>query len=759
MIPNPQPLSHRLANAVPAVHCHRSPDALLRSPQTARRCSPLQSLVAITVLTLAVPFPAMAMRLPQWFSVTTASTLATQSQAKPSAKPARPPASSATSAQTIATRKAQGNTPRQRSDGKICAALPNRQLSYPGKAAVKSVPSKQSGKLDQATAPSNPVQLVSVALPSPSGAAPTATPQPTATLPTATVGSDRPLPLNWITGFETISHLSTTLAAKIQPTGGTCAAANPYCQAMQTVAKHGFTDVVEDMGAVLLAQAMADPSPAINPRAASARVPVVMYHDILPKKKVFFDVTPEELEQHFQLIKKQGLTPISMDELVAHLKTGIPLPEKPILLTFDDGYVGHYTHVFPLLKKYNYPAVFSVFPAKVDGKVVGRSTLTWPQLQEMVASPLVTIASHSVTHFSNLTQLPDDKLKWEITESKRVLEAKLGIPIRYFTYPEGHYDQRVANLVDAAGYDAALTMSNTDEKFAGQSESVLAIARFGQSRLADVIADAWGGPPLPRWLPGFDFSTPIQQTKVTFDKIPLILLSGGRPVTIHADSRYQVPEILKGTNAVAGVDGGFFSLEFLDSNVMVGPVLSHNHATFIPGGSKDVQRIARRPLVLISANSVAFIPFDPNRHNTLAGVQASHPGVTDAFVAAAWLVKQGKPQPRASFGNLFDFDAERHRAFWGINQSGQPVVGVSTEPVDSITLGELLLKAGLRDAVMLDSGASTSLAFEGQSLVGYTPRPVPHVVALLPPNAPCLLIEPKLAQAAEGKVAQKGTVE
>ncbi|HEY9828776.1 MAG TPA: hypothetical protein V6D19_25435 [Stenomitos sp.] len=87
-----------------------------------------------------------------------------------------------------------------------------------------------------------------------------------------------------------------------------------------------------------------------------------------------------------------------------------------------------------------------------------------------------------------------------------------------------------------------------------------------------------------------------------------------------------------------------------------------------------------------------------------------------------------------AFGSLFDFNAARHRAFWGINQAGQPQIGVSTEPIGSVDLGKAITKAGFRDAVMLDSGASTSLAFRGESLVGYTPHTVPHVVALVPPR-------------------------
>lgn len=496
----------------------------------------------------------------------------------------------------------------------------------------------------------------------------------------------------------------------------------------------GIDMLIQNFGSQMMAYLTPSPWPDISERARLAKVPVMMYHDILPKKQVFFDVTAEEFEQHLRLIQDKGLTPISFEQLITHLRTGLPLPEKPILLTFDDGYGGHYEYVYPLLKKYGYPGVFSIYTSNI-GQNTGRSHVNWEQLKQMASDPLVTIASHSVTHPNDLREFPDDKLQMEVVESKRILETNLGIPIRYFTYPVGKYDARVARWVHAAGYQAALTMDDLDERFAGQSENLLAIGRIGQSRLEDAIAQAWGGPKLPTWGGGFNFTASVELTKTTIDDTPLILISGGRPITIHANSRYQVPEILAGTEAVAAVDGGFFSLKFLDSNVMIGPVLSQVGNTFVPGNKSENPKLAGRPLVLINPQAAKFIPFDPLKHNTLEGVQAEMPTVTDAFVAAAWLVKDSQPQSPSTFGKLFDFDAARHRAFWGINQAGQPSVGVSTEPVGSVSLGVKLAKAGLRDAVMLDSGASTSLAYKGESLVGYTPRPVPHVVALIPPQS------------------------
>jgi hypothetical protein len=251
--------------------------------------------------------------------------------------------------------------------------------------------------------------------------------------------------------------------------------------------------------------------------------------------------------------------------------------------------------------------------------------------------------------------------------------------------------------------------------------------------LEDIISQAYGGPPLPTGDTPFNFSTPITQQIVTFDETELVLISGGQPKTIHADSRYQVPEILQGTEAIAAVDGGFFSLKYLDSNTMIGPVMGRNTGSFLPGNTSENRLLVGRPLVLLSETAVRFVPFDPDQHSTLEGVQAVMPGVTDVFVAAAWLVRDGVGRSPADFGTLFDYDANRHRAFWGINHAGQPVIGVTRSRIDSVSLGRMLAQAGMYEAVMLDSGASTSLAYEGESLVYYTPRPVPHVVALYPP--------------------------
>ena len=503
----------------------------------------------------------------------------------------------------------------------------------------------------------------------------------------------------------------------------------------------------------LMASFTPAPFPQISDRAKAAKIPIIMYHDITAVKDVDWDVTPEELEKHFQTLQEGGYTPITMDRMVNHLRTGAQLPEKPVLLTFDDNYIGQYKYAFPLLQKYSYPAVWSVH-TKFVGTAGKKPKATWDQLREMQKSGLITVASHTVNHL-NMKNLSNAEIEREVLESKKVLEKELGIAIDYFTYPEGDFTERAKDKVKEVGYKAALSMSldPRQERSANESEDLLTIMRFGQSRFSDAIEQASSGASanqfslLPTISSGvINFTTPVQKRKVTVDGLDLTLVSGGRAVTTHADKRAQVVEILAMTpRAIAAVDGGFFSLERIDGNTMIGPVMSQfssNAGIFNTGNKGENPLLNGRPLVLISPTNIKFVPFNAAKHVSLESVRAELADVTDAFVGAGWLVRDGKPQSAESFGKLYGFDASRDRAFWGIDRAGRPVIGVTMEMIDSVGLGKILVKAGLQEAVMLDSGASAALAYRGKSVMAYEPRPVPHIVALLPPD-------PAPAQAAE----------
>jgi len=505
---------------------------------------------------------------------------------------------------------------------------------------------------------------------------------------------------------------------------------------------------------ILKEDAATAPFPELNVNARLAKVPVIRYNNVLPEPEGLFDVTPEELATDFETIQEAGMTPISIDLLIKHLRTGIPLPDKPIVLSFDNGYSGHYKYVYPLLKQYSYPAIFSIYIDKIQGKTA-RSGVTWGQLKEMTLDPLVTIACSSRSHPSDLTVLSDSQLEEEILNSKKILEKELGQPVRYFTYPTDKIDEKVKDLVIKGGYEAALAINDLKEAFAGQSPDILEIARFEQSRLKEVIPLAWGGIPLPKKDETFNFQSIPRKEVYLINNKTIIMAIGGKPVTIHAPTRSSVAKIIEDTDAVAAVDGTFFSLKYLNSNEMIGPVLSQNEQRFIPGNNWDIEKITGRPLALIGAKWVKFIPFDPDKHNTYEGVSAESPDgspVTDAFVAGAWLVKDSLPQSAETFmaTHLLAFEVERHRAFWGINQAGGPVIGVTKQNVDSVSLGKMLAKLGLRDVIMVDSGDSADLVYLGKTQISYKTRPVPHVIALYPPvqddNSDSLLQFPCLTE-------------
>ena len=238
------------------------------------------------------------------------------------------------------------------------------------------------------------------------------------------------------------------------------------------------------------------PFPKLHHHALQARVPIMMYHDILPAKKVAYDLTPNELRQHFERLKSNQMTPISLAQLMAHLRTGSPLPKKSILLTFDDGYGGHYQYAYPLLKEYGYPAVFSIHTSSV-GVNAGRTHVSWQELRTMANDPLVTIASHSKTH-PVLTKLSHQQLVQEVADSKKILESRLGRSVQYFTYPYGLYDARVKRAVAHANYLGAIAYAVPTERFANQSPDLLSLARFEKSELEKVMPQAWSGPPAPQ---------------------------------------------------------------------------------------------------------------------------------------------------------------------------------------------------------------------------------------------------------------------
>ena len=131
---------------------------------------------------------------------------------------------------------------------------------------------------------------------------------------------------------------------------------------------------------------------------------VLMYHAVMTKESRAGDyvITPEALEADLRYISSQGFRTVVMEDLIAYVQDGRPLPDKPIMITFDDGYYNNYLNVYPLLQKYQMKAVISIIGAKTEEysarpeeKNESYTHLTWDMIQEMQQSGLVEFQNHS----------------------------------------------------------------------------------------------------------------------------------------------------------------------------------------------------------------------------------------------------------------------------------------------------------------------------------------------------------------------------
>lgn len=182
---------------------------------------------------------------------------------------------------------------------------------------------------------------------------------------------------------------------------------------------------------------------------------VLMYHHIGsmldPQQEQYpFTVSPIMLEEHLHFMRRHHYTPISEHDLYRSLRTGQPVRSRhPVLLTFDDGYEDLYTHLFPLLKKYQTPALVFL----ITDRIGTPGYLNWNQIREMYKSGRVAFGSHTCSH-RRLRSLSDEEIIKEVTESKKIIEKTLRCRVRSFCYPfgAGGFDKRVRPQVLKAGY-------------------------------------------------------------------------------------------------------------------------------------------------------------------------------------------------------------------------------------------------------------------------------------------------------------------
>ncbi len=198
------------------------------------------------------------------------------------------------------------------------------------------------------------------------------------------------------------------------------------------------------------------PRPRVSPRVASKprsaqvsgprglTIPVLMYHNV-GYGWGQYAVTLAAFREQMAWLQNNGYTTVTLPHVYRYMDGRGTLPPKPVALTFDDGWESQWDAALELRSR----GMVGVF--FVMGGGIGLSDA---QLRRMVAWGH-EIEAHSMTH-PDLTRLSDSQLRAEVAGSKRALETRLGIPIRYFAYPYGAYDARVLDAVADAGYRGGL---------------------------------------------------------------------------------------------------------------------------------------------------------------------------------------------------------------------------------------------------------------------------------------------------------------
>jgi peptidoglycan/xylan/chitin deacetylase (PgdA/CDA1 family) len=200
-----------------------------------------------------------------------------------------------------------------------------------------------------------------------------------------------------------------------------------------------------------------------------------MYHRIVEDKDLINShwtcVGAKQFRNQLELLDRWGFTPITFEDYRLFQSGELSLPRKPVILTFDDGYLDTYTIAYPLLREFGVKAVVFVF---ADQKV---KTNFWDRHLKLPEAPLMNrrqivemhedgfeIGSHSLIH-ADLTHLSEDQAWEQISRSRILLEILLNAPVSAFSYPYGATNEMLKKMATRAGYKIACSVATGPASF------------------------------------------------------------------------------------------------------------------------------------------------------------------------------------------------------------------------------------------------------------------------------------------------------
>ena len=230
-------------------------------------------------------------------------------------------------------------------------------------------------------------------------------------------------------------------------------------------------------------------------------VPIIMYHSILKdsSRSNKYTVTPAVLEEDLKYIKDKGYTTVTIADLISYVYDDKPLPEKSIVLTFDDGHYNNYGYLFPLLEKYDMKAVISIVGSytdkftETDEANLNYSYLRWKDIKELMNTGRIEFQNHTYNLHSNTgKRIGTKKIKGETDEHyKNVLKEDIlklqqefkentnYIP-QCFTYPFGGISNASLDIIKELGFKASLSCEQGINKLTKNPNSLYLLKRYNR---------------------------------------------------------------------------------------------------------------------------------------------------------------------------------------------------------------------------------------------------------------------------------------
>ena len=230
------------------------------------------------------------------------------------------------------------------------------------------------------------------------------------------------------------------------------------------------------------------------------RVIIVMYHSVLSSRVGEYIISPAQLEADFKYIQERGYETIVMADLIAYVYEGRPLPEKPIMLTFDDGFYNNLHYVVPLLEKYNMRAVFSLVGvytdifSEADEENINYGHFRWKDIKAIIPTGVVEFQNHSY----DLHRIENgqkgakrrrgesvedyrERLGEDLMKMQRKFQGNTFFTPTTFTYPYGAFSRETVEIIRDLGFKASLACeSGPNYIVQGDKDGLFGLRRYNR---------------------------------------------------------------------------------------------------------------------------------------------------------------------------------------------------------------------------------------------------------------------------------------